>query len=142
MHVGFTFFEKIQPGCASSSATEYVAIRKRKPISRRVSVTLFPGGKMEAILDLVQPYVREILAALTAALVTLIRAWVQQRVAMKAAEKQERANHGLPGVEKKVRAMEQVTSELPLGVRPFTQAGLGRLIEAAHKRISDKPPEK
>ena len=100
---------------------------------------------MEVLFDLLKPYLTEILAALTVAAVTLIRAWVQQRVAVMAAEKQERENGGLPGPEKKARAMEHVAASLPAGVRPFTEAGLDRLVEgavpAARARVSERPPK-
>lgn len=100
---------------------------------------------MEYVFELVRPYLVEILGALSAALVTLIRIWVQKRVALAAAEKQEREGNGLPGTEKKARAVKHVTDTLPPGVRPFTQAGLDKLVEgavpAARKRVSDKPPE-
>lgn len=97
---------------------------------------------MQEILDLVRPYANEILAALTAALVTLIRAWVQQKVALKAAEKQKKENGNLPDAEKKAKMAEHITSSLPLGVRPFSRSALDKLVETAHKRVSDNPPEK
>lgn len=100
---------------------------------------------MDGLYELLQPYLTEILGALTAAAVTLIRVWVQQRVALKAAEKQERENADLSGAEKKARAIEHVTSTLPIGVRPFTEAALDKLVESmlpeARKRASDKPPK-
>lgn len=100
---------------------------------------------MDRVLELLMPYVTEILAALTLAVVTLIRAWVQQRVAVMAAEKQERENATLPGQEKKARAKEHVVSVLPRGARPFTEAALDKLVEKAmpeaRKRVSDKPPK-
>lgn len=99
---------------------------------------------MEDVLELVRPYLIEILAALTAAAVTVIRVWVQRWAAVKAAEEQERENGGLPGAEKKARAMQRVTDTLPPGVRPLTRAALDKLVEdavpEARKRASDRPP--
>lgn len=100
---------------------------------------------MEDVLELVRPYLAEVVAALAAAAVTVIRVWVQRWAAVKAAEEQERQNGGLPGTEKKERAMKQVTDTLPPGVRPLTRAGLDKLVEdavpEARKRASDNPPK-
>jgi hypothetical protein len=100
---------------------------------------------MEELLELVRPYLVELVGALTAAAVTLIRIWIQRKVALAAAEKQEREGNGLPGVEKKAKAIEHVSSTLPPGVRPFTRSGLDKLVEdavpEARKRVSDSPPE-
>ncbi|MFQ5339940.1 MAG: hypothetical protein ACE5F6_00180 [Anaerolineae bacterium] len=101
---------------------------------------------MEEVLELVKPYLIEVVAALVAAAVTVIRVWVQKWAAVKAAEEQERQNGGLPGTKKKARAMDKVTNTLPLGVRPLTQAGLDKLVEdavpEARKRASYRPPRK
>jgi len=86
---------------------------------------------------------KEILAAATAAAVLYMRAWVQARVAVQAAEAMQRSEPYLPGKEKKSRVMRNVKSALPPGFRPLTDKGLDHLVERAvpkAKKRASTPP--
>lgn len=102
--------------------------------------------KSDALWALFDPYVKQILAAATGAVVLVIRSWVQRHVATNAAEEVEVRSTVSPmaGHEKKAQAMQTVQQKLPLGIRPLTDKGLGDLIErvvpAAKKRVSERPP--
>lgn len=87
------------------------------------------------MLELLKPHLVEILTACVAAGVVLIRAWAQRKAALWAAETQQRENAHLPGRTRKVRAMQAVEKRLPLGVRPFTRAGLDKLVEDAVPKV-------
>jgi hypothetical protein len=95
--------------------------------------------------DLLFSSFKEILGALTAGIVLYVRAWVQARVAVQAAEAMQRSEPDLHGSVKKLRVMQDVKDALPMGVRPLTDKGLGKLVEnavpKAKKRIeSSRPP--
>jgi hypothetical protein len=94
--------------------------------------------------DLLFSSFKEILGAVTAAAVLYVRAWVQARAAVNAAEYMQRNEPDLPGAEKKTRAMQSVKDALPRGVRPLTDKGLDHLVERAvpkaKKRIASEPP--
>lgn len=96
---------------------------------------------IETLRDLLLSSATEILTAVTAGAVLYVRAWVQKRVALIATSDQE--GMGMPGVEKKQRALASVRKRLPMGVRPLTEKGLDKLVEEAvpeaKKRTSTRP---
>lgn len=99
----------------------------------------------DQLQDLFFSSFKEILAAVTAAAVVYVRAWVQARVAVQAAESMQRSEPDMPGAEKKKLVMQDVKDALPPGVRPFTEKALDHLVERAvpkakMKIASDRPP--
>lgn len=99
---------------------------------------------LDQLHDLLFSSFKEILGALTAAVVLYVRAWVQARVAVQAAEAMQRSEPDLPGAEKKRQVMQDVRDALPMGVRPLTDKALDHLVERAvpkaKKRASKPPP--
>lgn len=99
---------------------------------------------MDQLHDLLFSSFKEILAAFTAAAVLYVRAWVQARVAVQAAEAMQRNEPELPGAEKKRKAMQSVKEALPPGVRPLTEKALDHLVERAvpkAKKRASVPPK-
>lgn len=95
---------------------------------------------MDAVWTLLQDeLLKPVVIALAATIIAVARAWVQKHAAVlatAAVEKESRtqARMGippLPSEAKKKRAMRMTADALPLGVRPFSKKGLGKLVEKA-----------
>lgn len=97
---------------------------------------------LHSVREMLLSSLHEIIVAATAGVILYIRSWVQSHVAVRAAEDAER-QPDLLNHEKKIRAMAAVRNKLPVGIRPLTTGGLGRLVDSAvpkaKKRVSDRP---
>lgn len=104
----------------------------------------------QAVVDLVTPYVRELLAGIVAALLLVVRARAQRWAAVEAATAVEHRSAAsveagtspTPGAAKLAIAVERTMQVLPLMARPLTRAAAVRLIEravpAARERVASK----
>lgn len=95
-----------------------------------------------AIWELVLPYLKEILSAVTIFVVTGLRLFWQKRAAVDATEYAQR--QGGNGASKKVIAEGKI-ADMPRFLRPMTDGGVEKLIEravpAGQKRVSLAPQE-